>query len=386
MKYLAKTLYGLENILTKELEELGASSVEKHNRAVSFSGDLKMLYKANYCLRTAMSVLVPVAEFRINSAEELMKKSLLVNWDRYMNVDQTFSVVPVVNSPFFRHTGYAALVLKDSIADWFRARVGKRPSVNTFDPRIVFNLHISGNRVTVSIDSSVVPLYRRGYRKEQGTAPLNEILAAGIILLSGWNGSLPMLDPMCGSGTFPVEACLIACRIPPGKYRDFFGFQKWDDYDRKLFDEVKKECEPAMTHIPIAIHGSDISDEAVSQALRNVESAGLTDLVRIEKHDFSSLRATSPEGFIFMNPPYGQRIKTSDVDALYSMIGSTLKHNFPNHKAFIISSDPEALKHIGLKPSRKLYLYNGSLKCSLLEYDLYSGSRRTRNKSNEMSE
>lgn len=376
MKYLAKTLYGLENVLAKELEETGASAIEIHNRAVSFSGDLKLLYKANYCLRTAMSVLVPVAEFRISSAEELMKKSLSVKWDKYLSVDQTFSVVPVVNSPLFRHTGYAALVLKDAIADWFRARIGRRPSVETTDPHIVFNLHISGNMVTVSVDSSVVPLYRRGYRKEQGTAPLNEILAAGIILLSGWNGSIPMLDPMCGSGTFPVEACLIACGIPPGKYRNFFGFQKWKDYDRKLFEEVKKECEPALKVTPVSICGSDISDEAVSQAGRNVDSAGLSDLIRIEKHDFSSLQAESLEGFIFMNPPYGQRIKTSAMDAFYSMIGSTLKHNFPDHKAFIISSDMEALKHVGLKPSRKLTLFNGSLKCSLLEYNLYSGSRK----------
>lgn len=376
MKYLAKTLYGLETILAQELEDAGASAIEKLNRAVSFNGDLKLLYKANYCLRTAMSVLVPVTEFRISSAEELMKKCLSVRWDRYLSVDQTFSVVPVVNSPLFRHTGYAALVLKDAIADWFRGRTGRRPSVDASDPHLVFNLHISGNMVTVSIDSSVVPLYRRGYRREQGTAPLNEILAAGIILLSGWNGSIPMLDPMCGSGTFPVEACLIACGIPPGKYRNFFGFQKWNDYDRKLFEEVKKECEPDLKIIPEAVCGSDISDEAVSQARRNVESAGLSDLVRIEKRDFSNLQAESNEGFIFMNPPYGQRIKTTDMNAFYSMIGSTLKHNFTNHKAFIISSDMEALKHVGLKPSRKLTLYNGSLKCSLLEYNLYPGSRK----------
>ncbi|NMC37820.1 MAG: class I SAM-dependent RNA methyltransferase [Bacteroidales bacterium] len=385
MKYLAKTLYGLESILAKELEEAGASAIEKLNRAVSFNGDLKLLYKANYCLRTAMSVLVPVAEFRISSAEDLMKKSMSVRWDRYMSVDQTFSVVPVVNSPLFRHTGYAALVLKDAIADWFRVRAGRRPSVDVSDPHLVFNLHISGNMVTVSIDSSVVPLYRRGYRKEQGTAPLNEILAAGIILLSGWNGSVPMLDPMCGSGTFPVEACLIACGIPPGKYRNFFGFQKWKNYDCRLFDEVKKESEPVGRAAPAAICGSDISDDAVSQAGKNVASAGLSDLVKIEKHDFSKLRARSPEGFIFMNPPYGQRIKTPAMDSFYSMIGSTLKHNFPDHKAFIISSDMEALKHVGLKRSRKLTLYNGSLRCSLMEYNLYSGSRKARNDFPEMA-
>lgn len=374
MKYLAKTLFGLEGVLAKELEDAGASAVEPLNRAVGFRGDLKLLYKTNYCLRTALSVLVPIADFRIRSAEDLMKRSLLVEWDRYMDAGQTFSVVPVVNSPLFRHTGYAALVLKDAVADWFRMNKGRRPSVNTSDPQIVINLHISGDAVTVSLDSSVVPLYRRGYRREPGPAPLNEALAAGIILLSGWDGSVPMLDPMCGSGTFPVEACLIACGIPPGKFRNFFGFQRWNDFDRKLFEQVKSECNPVSEQRHAAISASDISGEAVGQAKLNVESAGLSHLISIEKHDFSSRSSAGNEGVIFINPPYGQRLKTGGTEALYSMIGSTLKHNFPGCRAFIISSDPEALKHVGLKPSGKRTLFNGSLKCSLLEYNLYSGS------------
>lgn len=374
MKYLAKTLFGLEEVLAKELEDAGATAVEPLNRAVSFRGDLKMLYKANYCLRTALSVLVPVAEFRIASARDLMKKSLLVEWARYMDAGQTFSVVPVVNSGLFSHTGYPALVLKDAVADWFRLNKGRRPSVDTKDPQVILNLHISGEAVTISLDSSGVPLYRRGYRRESGTAPLNEVLAAGIILLSGWDGSVPMLDPMCGSGTFPVEACLLACRIPPGKYRKSFGFQRWNDFSPELFDEVRRECNALAPMKHAAVSGSDISGEAVRLARLNVESAGLDHLISIEKHDFLDMQSDNREGIIFLNPPYGQRIKTHETETLYKMIGSTLKHNFPGFRAFIISSDTEALKHVGLKPSVKRTLFNGSLKCSLMGYNLYAGS------------
>lgn len=376
MKYIAKTLYGLENVLATELKDLGASHISVLNRAVSFSGDLKLLYRANYCLRTALSVLMPIAEFRIRSADDLYKLSLKVKWNNYLDEHSTFSIVPVVNSPLFKHTGYAGLLLKDVIADWFRNKTGSRPSVNTDDPGILINLHISNELVTISLDSTIIPLYKRGYRREQGSAPVNEVLAAGIILLSGWNGTEPLIDPMCGSGTIPVEAALIASCIPPGRYRQFFGFRQWKDYDETLFDEVKKECGSKIRIPDIKISASDISDKAVSQTSANVESAGLSEIISVEKQDFCDLRASGSNGIIIMNPPYGQRIKISESENLYSMIGTALKHNFPGYEAWLITSDKESLKHVGLKPSKKITLFNGSLECVLVKYELYHGTKK----------
>jgi putative N6-adenine-specific DNA methylase len=376
MKYIAKTLYGLENILAGELAALGASDILVLNRAVGFSGDIKLLYKTNYCLRTALSVLMTIAEFRIRSGNDLYKSSLKVEWDNFLDPDKTFSIVPVINSPLFKHTGYAGLVLKDAIADWFRERTGVRPSVNTENPGIVFNLHISNDLVTISLDSTVVSLYKRGYRKEQGSAPINEVLAAGIVLLSGWNNDSSLVDPMCGSGTIPIEAALIASGIPPGRFRQFYGFGQWKDFNEDLFDQVKKESEPKNLFPEIKIFGSDISENAVCQAKNNIESAGLSGVITIRQSDFRDLKAPDNDGVIIMNPPYGQRIKISETDNLYGIIGSTLKHNFAGYKAWLISSDKESLKKIGLKPAMKTTLFNGSLECVLVKYELYQGSRK----------
>ena len=378
MKLIAKTLYGLEKVLSEELIELGAENVQAVNRAVLFEGDKYLLYKSNYCLRTAMSVLVPIAEFRIRLSDDLYNNSLRVNWKEYLDPEHTFSVVPVINSPVFRHTGYAGLRLKDAIADWFRAKSGKRPSVDTADPDVVFNLHISNELVTISLDSSVVPLYKRGYRKEQGPAPINEILAAGIIKLSGWKGDIKLLDPMCGSGTIAIEAGLIACGIPPGKFRQFYGFQRWRDYDEELLKRVKAESENKINVPPVKVFASDISEEAVSMTRSNALSAGLSDIISASKSDFRDLTASDNNGVIIMNPPYGQRIKSIDNDILYGLIGSTLKHNFPGYEAWIISSDKDSLKHIGLKPARKTQLFNGSLECLLVKYELYQGSKKSK--------
>jgi len=378
MKYIAKTLYGLENVLAGELKTLGASDITVLNRAVAFTGDIKLLYIANYCLRTALSVLLTIAEFRIRSGKDLYKNSLRVKWDSFLDPDKTFSIVPVINSPLFQHTGYAGLVLKDAIADWFRDKTGRRPSVNTEDPGIVFNLHISNELVTISLDSTVVPLYKRGYRKEQGSAPINEVLAAGIVLLSGWNYDTSLLDPMCGSGTIPIEAAMIASGIPSGRFRRFYGFQRWKDYDEDLFDQVRKESESKDVIHGIKISGSDISEIAVSQARTNVASAGLSDMISIRRTDFRDLKPADNDGVIIMNPPYGQRIRVSETDNLYSMIGSSLKHNFPGYRAWLITSDKESLKQIGLKPAIKIPLFNGSLECVLVKYELYQGTKKSK--------
>lgn len=376
MKYIAKTLYGLENVLAGELNTLGASDITDLNRAVSFSGDKGILYKANYCLRTALSVLMIIAEFRIRAARDIYKNGLKIEWNNFLDPETTFSIVPVINSPLFTHSGYAGLVLKDAIADWFRNKTARRPSVDSKDPGIVFNLHISNELVTISIDSSVIPLYKRGYRKEQGAAPLNEVLAAGIISLSGWNKTSLLLDPMCGSGTIPIEAAIFASGIPPGRYRQFFGFQRWKDYDKDLFERIRMESESNVVTPGVKILGSDISEKAVTQAQANIGLAGLSNLISVSRQDFRELKPPEDNGFILMNPPYGQRIKTPEIEDFYGMIGSALKHSFPGYEALIITSDREALKHVGLKPSEKRILFNGSLECLLVKYKMYPGSKK----------
>lgn len=379
MKLIAKTLYGLENVLAEELKSLGAIDTEPANRAVIFKGDKSLLYRVNYCSRTALSVLVPVADFRIRSKEDLLKEGSGIEWEKIMDPDDTFSVVPVVNSPLFSHTGYAGLILKDSVADYFRKRTGRRPSVDTNDPRILINLHISNDRVTVSIDSSVIPLFKRGYRKEQAVAPLNEVLAAGILKLSGWAGNTSLTDPMCGSGTIPIEAGMIACKIPPGKFRNFFGFQRWKDFDEKLFNEIRAECDSQITEPLVKIYGSDISAGAVMQTTANIEGAGLKGVISVKEEDFRNLKKTDDDGFLFLNPPYGERLQPEDIDNVYSMIGSTLKHNFTGNTAWLISSNKESLKKIGLKHKEKHILFNGALECVLIKYELYQGTRKMGN-------
>ena len=376
MKLVAKTLYGLEKVLADELTDLGADFVKGANRAVLFEGDNKLLYKANYCLRNALSVLVTFSEFRIRTRDDLIRKGMALEWDHFMNVDDTFAVTAVVNSPIFSHTGYPGLILKDAIADYFRKKTGRRPSVNATDPDILVNLHISNDLVSISIDSSVVPLFKRGYRQEQTVAPLNEVLAAGILRLSGWNASVALTDPMCGSGTIPIEAGMIACNIPAGKFRASFGFQRWKDFDENLFEEVKKEADGLIKPSPVKIFGSDILNDAVRTARINIAKAGLSGFIDINVADFKELKSHDSNGFIFINPPYGQRIQPEEIDELYAMIGSSLKHNFQGSTAWLITSNKESLKKVALKPAEKHILFNGALECTLLKYEMYHGSKK----------
>jgi putative N6-adenine-specific DNA methylase len=376
MRFVAKTLYGLEKVLADELVDIGAEDIQIANRAVLFKGDKTLLYKVNYCVRTALSILMTVAEFRIRSKNDLYDSGLKVDWGKFMDTDDTFSIVSVINSPHFSHSGYAGLLLKDALADYFRAKTGRRPSVDTTDPRIVINLHISNDLVTISIDSSVVPLFKRGYRQDQTAAPLNEVLAAGILLLSGWKASAKLTDPMCGSGTIPIEAGLIACKIPPGKFRKFFGFQRWKDFDEELFEKMKWESDSLIVPSTVKIFGSDISEQALEMAKANVSRAGLTDVISLEVSDLKDLKNTDDQSFMFLNPPYGQRLQPDEIDGLYSMIGSTLKHNFPGTTVWLITSNKESLKNIGLKPKEKHTLFNGALECILLKYDMYQGTKK----------
>jgi len=377
MKFVAKTLYGLEKVLFQELISLGALNVHTANRAVMFEGDMSLLYRVNYCSRTALSVLMPIAEFKVRSKDDLYREGSKIGWDQYMDTDSTFSIVPVINSPHFAHTGYPGLILKDTIADTFRNKTGKRPSVDSNDPAILINLHISNDLVTISLDSTVIPLFKRGYRQEQAVAPLNEVLAAGILLMSGWNATSILTDPMCGSGTIPIEAGLIACNIPPGKFRKFFGFQRWKDFDEELFGKIKLECNSKIGLSPVKIFGSDISEEALQHSRANVEKAGLSEIISLQLSDFKDLKSENEHGLVFLNPPYGQRIKPQEIDNLYSMIGSTLKHNFTGSIAWLITSNKESLKHVGLKPKEKYTLFNGALECMLMKYEMYQGTKKT---------
>ena len=376
MRFVAKTLYGLEKVLSEELISLGALEVQTGNRAVLFKGDMNLLYRANYCVRTALSILMPIAEFRIRSKDDLYNEGLKIEWARFMDPDDTFSIVPVINSPHFGHTGYAGLILKDALADSFRNKTGRRPSVDSGDPRILINLHISNDLATISLDSSVVPLFKRGYRQEQTVAPLNEVLAAGIVLLSGWNMSASLTDPMCGSGTIPIEAGLIACNIPPGKFRQFFGFQRWKDFDEDLFEKIKHDCNSQIVLSSVKIFGSDISEQTLQHARANVAKAELSDAISLEVSDFKNLKSVDDNGFVFLNPPYGQRIQPEEIDLLYSMIGTTLKHNFTGTTAWLITSNKESLKHVGLKPREKHTLFNGALECVLIKYEMYKGTKK----------
>jgi putative N6-adenine-specific DNA methylase len=376
MKIVAKSLYGLEQVLADELNRLGCRDITVANRAVIFNGDLKTLYKVNYMSRTALSFLVIVKEFRIESADDLYRKGLKVNWTEFMGLENTFSVTSVVNSEIFQHSGFAALKLKDAVADHFRNRTGRRPDVDTEDPDIIINLHVSHNQVTISLDSSGLPLYKRGYRTEQGIAPLNEVLAAGMLYLSGWDTLTEFTDPMCGSGTLPIEAALIASDTPSGKFRKSFGFQKWNNYNEQLYSETVDSANSAIKVPDVRINASDISETAVVQSAKNIESAGVEDFINLGKADFKSLKPASETGFLIINPPYGERMRVDEENELYSIIGTTLKHSFNGHVAWLISSNREAVKHIGLKPSKKYNLFNGSLECSFLKYELYQGSRR----------
>ena len=378
MKFIAKTLYGLEKVLADELESLGAEKVRIGNRAAVFEGQKSLLYKVNYCSRTALSILVPVAEFNIARPTDLYDGTVRVEWDKYLDPEKTFAVTSVVTSKHFTHTGYPALVIKDAIADFFRRLTGRRPSVDTRSPDLLVNLHISHDRVTLSLDSTVVPLYKRGYREEQVAAPINEVLAAGIIMLSGWKADVPFVDGMCGSGTIPIEAGLIASNIPPGSFRRNYGFMKWKDYDEALFRSVKFDTEKKIRKSPVPVFASDISPEAVRIASSNIIGAGLKDTVSVSQADFLETGSPAEKGFLVINPPYGQRIGGEDVTALYRGIGSSLKHHYGGYRAWIISGDTECLQAVGLKTSARYTLYNGNIECRLHGYELYSGTRKNR--------
>lgn len=373
--YIATTLSGLEEVLADELTGLGAGSVRPHNRAVSFSGDKKMLYRANYHLRTALRVLKPIRAFPTRNEEDIYKGIRDMVWERIMTAESTLAVDTVLVSLRYKHSGYISQKVKDGIVDRFRDRTGKRPSVNPKDPDVRIHVHLGDTHCNVSLDSSGESLHKRGYRTQPYVAPLNEVLAAGLIKLSGWEPGMRFVNPMCGSGTLAIEAGIMARGLPGGYFRPEFGFQAWMDYEPDLFESVRKERFLKEYKDP-EILACDLAMPAIRAAQQNLARAGLLGKIDLVKSSFESWRISPGTGIIIMNPPYGERIEETGLPELYKHIGDTLKKNFPGYQAWIFSGNPDALKHVGLGTSRKLTLYNGPIRCKYHLYELYGGSRK----------
>jgi len=371
-KLIAKTFSGLENVLANELEKIGAKNVKPGHRATFFEGNLQTIYNANYNLRTALRILKEIEHFTFKNTDQFYLRCKKIRWSEYLSITQNFAInSTVINSRDFRNSMYASLRVKDAIADYFRESTGKRPSVDTENPDIIFNVHIHQNSCTVSIDSSGESLHKRGYRVKQGDAPLNEVLAAGMILLSGWNGENDFVDPMCGSGTLPIEAAMHAQNIPAGKFRKKYAFKNWNDFDQILWEKVRTSF--VKRNFTKTIYASDISRSNLLNAQTNARRALVYNKIVFSQADFNDLEVPVLNATILINPPYGERLKEGNLNALYSMIGSRLKHHFAGNSAWIISSATESMKFIGLKPSSKMDLFNGSIKCKFNNYKLFKG-------------
>lgn len=374
---VAKTFKGLENVLADELTAIGAKNVKVLNRAVSFTGDNAMMYKANLWLRTALKILRPIQTFKAKNEVEFYKGMAQIDWSEYIKVDHTIAINTMVASQYFHHSHFIALKAKDAIVDQFRAKFNKRPSIDTENPDILLNIHLTDDECVISMDSSGESLHKRGYRLNSTIAPVNEVLAAGMILLSGWNGKCSFIDPMCGSGTLPIEAALIAYNIPPGIFRKEFGFEKWKDFDPDLFESVYNEDDDSK-EFQHTIMGSDLSAGAIRIAAENVKNAFLNNKVKLEVKAMESFIPSESEGLLMMNPPYGERIKKNNIQEFYQVIGNTLKRNFQGYEVWMLSGNKEALDFVGLHPSQKITLYNGAIECKFQKYEIYEGSKKAK--------
>ncbi len=382
MDLTAKTFAGLEAVLADELRNMGALSVEVANRAVYFRGDLSTLYKANYLCRTALRILKPVGVFTVRNENELYEKIKRVDWPALFDVQKKIVVTASVFHSSLTHSHYVALKTKDAIADLFREKTGKRPYVSKENPQIYIDVHISGDKCTVSLDSSGVSLHKRGYRIAADKAPLNEVLAAGMLRLSGWDFQGDFIDPMCGSGTLPIEAAMAAMHIPAGYYRRHFAFMHWQDFDETLFQKIKTKADNTIREHEDPIIASDKSFRAFRTAQINLKHARLDKDVMLLNKPFEKVNPESGKGILMFNPPYGVRLTEEDLVALYKHIGDVLKNRFQGYEAWIITGNPAAAKFIGLKPSRKIPLFNGPLESRLLQFKMYAGSKKAaKNKS-----
>lgn len=379
---VAKTFQGLEEVLAEELRNLGAYNVEPGRRMVAFEGDLAMLYKANLCCRTALRILKPIYKFTATDTDTLYDAVKEFDWSSVLSIDKTFSIDTVAYSDEFTHSQFVTYRVKDAIVDWFRDRYGsdKRPGVRLQDADVMINVHIAGDRVTLSLDSSGESLHKRGYRVAQTEAPINEVLAAGIILRSGWRGDCPLVDPMCGSGTFLVEAALIAANINPGIYRKSFAFENWKNFDAELFDSLYND-DSGEREFNYKIYGADISPKAVDIASRNIKSAGVARYIDLQVKPLSQWISAPADGVLITNPPYGERISADDMEGLYEMLGNKLKNVFKGYHAWIIGYRKEYFDMIHLSPSVKIPILNGALECELREYEIFDGDYKSFRKS-----
>ena len=375
-KMLAKTFFGFEDILAEELKQLGAQAVEKGNRVVHFSGDKGFMYKANLCLRTALKILVPIHSSQLRNEADLYAMAYDYPWENYFSAQETFALDSVVFGEMFTHSLYVSQRVKDAIVDRFRAKEGVRPSVDLKQPDVRINVHIDRNQCTFSLDSSGASLHHRGYRTATNIAPLNEVLAAGLILLSGWDKRTNFLDPMCGSGTIPIEAAMLSCNIPANINRKAFAFEKWKDWDEDLYLTIEEAQLNKIQGLAGTITGFDKAPSAVAKAQDNVRNANLEEFVDIDQDNFFFTKKEA-EGplHIVTNPPYGERL-VGDINEIYKQLGDTLKQRYTNTQAWVITSNLEAMKQVGLRPSRKIKLFNGKLESRLLHYSIYAGTKK----------
>ncbi len=377
-KMIAKTFFGFEEILAKELQQLGAQDVEQGTRMVSFKGDKGFMYKANLSLRTALKILKPIYYFRANNDANLYKGIQSMDWSKYLNANQTFVIDTTIHSEYFKHSQFVSQKCKDAIVDQFRERTGQRPSVDKDFPDLRINIHIDRDQCSVALDTSGNSLHQRGYKTATNIAPINEVLAAGMLLLSGWEGKSDFIDPMCGSGTILAEAAMIACNIPANINRKEFAFEKWNDWDNDLFDQIIDALMKRTREFHYTIKGYDKAPSAVEKAKANIKNANLEDYVTIELANFfESKKENQGPLHIVFNPPYGERLDIQ-MERFYRELGDTLKLNYPNTNAWFITANLEALKFVGLKPSRKIKLFNGSLEARFVKYEMYEGSKRTK--------
>ena len=375
---IAKTLFGFEEILAKELRNLGAGNVEVGVRNVAFDGDNGFMYKANLCLRTAIKIIKPISSFQVFNEDDLYRKIYRMDWAEYLSVDDTFAIDATVFSDNFTHSLYVSQKTKDAIADKFRETDGKRPNVDVKSPDLRINIHIHKNDCNVSLDSSGASLHHRGYRISTNIAPINEVLAAGLLLLSGWDGQCDFMDPMCGSGTMLTEAAMIACNIPANINRKGFAFEKWPDFDAELYDKIVDSSLKKTREFHHKIIGFDKAPSAVRKAIENVENANLTEYINISRENFfKTKKETEGPLHICFNPPYGERLDI-DMQNFYASIGDTLKQGYPGTNAWLITSNLDALKYVGLRPSRKIKVFNSHLESRLVKYEMYEGSKKAK--------
>ena len=358
---------------------MGAKEVEIHNRAVSFVGDKGFMYKANLCLRTALRVLVPFHTFKVADEKTLYDAIQGVNWEDYMNVSDPLAIDTVLRSDLVTHSQYISQKVKDAIVDQFRAKHGERPSVDLDKPTLRINVHIHNDTCTLAFDSSGESLHKRGYRDKTNLAPINEVLAAGLVMLTGWDKRTNFIDPMCGSGTILIEAALIANNIPPGYYREDYGFERWEKFmafDEELWNTIFDAAINKITNHEQKIMGGELSPNVAKKAKENVKLARVDDIVSVKNCDMKDFEVPAGKGVVVINPPYGERMDKDNIEELYKMMGDTFKKNFQGYDCWILSSNIDALKNVGLRPSRRITLFNGPLECKFLKYEMYQGTKK----------